>query len=212
MKSEKMQVEWEQRSEAAVARITGQIDGGNSEQFLRALQSGLHPEARVVVLDFEQVDFISSAGLRVLLVIAKQLKEHGAKIGLCSLSAPVRQVFEISGFEKVIPIHASQGEAISAFGASRRVTDAEIDNVRSSVDFDIVTDNVKDIAALTLEKYEYVNDLTLSEATREKVQKQMEDVLWRHIEQLKRRRLEILRQMFRLASKTLEGAVGGTDA
>lgn len=204
-----MNIVWERQEEAAVARLEGRVDGSNAQDFQGALESGLDPDARVVVLDCERLAFISSAGLRVFLMLAKQLRERGARIGLCSLSAAVFEVFAISGFEKVIPIYASRAEAMGAFGEARKVDDAEVENLRSSVDFEIVGDNVKDIAALSLEKYEYLNDRTLSDEAREKALKQIEDALWQYIEQLKRRRLEVLREMFRLASRTLDDVVGG---
>ena len=47
---------------------------------------------------------------------AKSLQRREARFALCSLSEPVREIFEVSGFDKIIPIHSSQDEAISALG------------------------------------------------------------------------------------------------
>ena len=69
---------------------------------------------RALILDFEQVSYISSAGLRVLLVTAKTLQGNGAELSLCSLDDPIREVFGISGFDSIIPIHASRAEALAA--------------------------------------------------------------------------------------------------
>ena len=69
---------------------------------------------KALILDFEQVSYISSAGLRVLLVTAKTLQGNGAELALCSLDDPIREVFGISGFDSIIPIHDSRAEALAA--------------------------------------------------------------------------------------------------
>ena len=63
---------------------------------------------------------------------------------------------------------------------------------------------MQDIALLTIEQHEFVNDRTLPEETRQKALTKIEAVLTDHLEELKRRRLRILKDMFALASRTLE--------
>ena len=65
------------------------------------------------IIDFEALDYISSAGLRSILVIAKKLKAQDGQILLCSLKDAVKEVFEISGFSSIIPIHESVEAAIA---------------------------------------------------------------------------------------------------
>ena len=84
-------------------------------------------------------------------------------------------------------------------------------SVRYAVDFNIVGDNISDIAEFTLEKYEFKNDTTLSPELREKAMKQITDVLWRQVEQLKRQHRRVLAQMFDAAETALEEAVGEQD-
>ena len=52
----------------------------------------------------EQLTYISSAGLRVILLIAKALERQNVKFGVCSLSDPIREIFDISGFDKVVKV------------------------------------------------------------------------------------------------------------
>ena len=84
-------------------------------------------------------------------------------------------------------------------------------SVRYAVDFNIVGDNISDIAEFTLEKYEFKHDTTLSPELREKAVKQITDVLWRQVEQLKRQHRRVLAQMFDAAETALEEAVGEQD-
>ena len=80
-------------------------------------------------------------------------------------------------------------------------------SVRSAVDLAIVGDNISDIAAFTLEKYEFKNDTTLSSETREAGDARIKDVLWKRVEELKRRRMQVLAEMFTLAETTLEDVI-----
>ncbi len=80
----------------------------------------------------------------------------------------------------------------------------KIGSVKSAVDLAIVGDNITDIAAFTLEKYEFKNDTTLSAELREAGDTKIKEVLWKRVEELKKRRMQILAEMFTLAETTLE--------
>ena len=62
--------------------------------------------------DLGEVHYVSSAGLRVLLKAAKQAKAGGGAFAIASPQAPVREVLEISGFDKILAIHATRDEAV----------------------------------------------------------------------------------------------------
>ena len=85
--------------------------------------------------------------------------------------------------------------------------DEKIGSIKSAVDLAIVGDNISDIADFTLEKYEFKNDTTLSSEVREEGVAKVKEELWKRVEQLKKRRMQILAEMFTLAEKTLEGVI-----
>ena len=87
----------------------GRIDGANAREFQTALDAAIDDNECAVVLDMERLSYISSAGLRVILLTAKALQGRNRKFAICALSESIREVFEISGFDKIIPIHASRG-------------------------------------------------------------------------------------------------------
>ena len=205
-----MKVKWERTDETAVAKVEGRIDGASFLEFQRVLESGLDPDAQTVIVDFEQVAFISSAGLRVVLMLSKQLRKRGAKLAICSLNDSIRRIFAVSGFDRIVPIHGSETQAIDALTADPPPGEKGAGLLRSEIDFDIVGDNLKDIAGFTIEKYEYTNDCTLSEETREKVLMKINDALWQCVEQSKRERLMMLKHMFIAASNALDEVVGST--
>ena len=112
-----MGVSVEREGGIAIAKADGRIDGSNASQFQADLQAVIDESDQALILDFEKVSYISSAGLRVLLMAAKTLERTGTKLALCSLSEPIREVFRISGFDYIIPIHDSQAQATSAVDA-----------------------------------------------------------------------------------------------
>ncbi|MCY3728773.1 MAG: hypothetical protein OXF97_07255 [Nitrospira sp.] len=85
------------------------------------------------------------------------------------------------------------------------ISDQEkIGSVRSAVDLAIVGDNINDIADFTVEKYEFKNDASLSSETREAGVAKIKEVLWQRVEELKKRRMQVLAEMFTLAERTLD--------
>lgn len=100
-----------------IAKADGRIDSSNSREFHSELEATITDSDTSVVLDFADVTYISSAGMRVILMTAKGLQQSGTGFVLCSMTDSIREVFKISGFDKIIPIHNSQAEALSAVGA-----------------------------------------------------------------------------------------------
>ena len=98
--------------------VCGRIDSSNADRFQRIVESGIDSEDQALILDFERVFFISSAGLRISLIISRKFNESGKKFGVCTLSDPIRNVLAISGFDQIIPIYESQTAAINAFETS----------------------------------------------------------------------------------------------
>ena len=113
-----VQVKWERKGGILIAMLIGHIDSSNADRFQRIVESGIDSEDQALILDFERVFFISSAGLRISLIISRKFNELGKKFGVCTLSDPIRNVLAISGFDQIIPIYESQAAAINAFETS----------------------------------------------------------------------------------------------
>jgi anti-anti-sigma factor len=69
-----------------------------------------------LLLDMAAIQYISSAGLRVVLHAAKQMQAKGGKLVLCSLNDQIKEVFEISGFSGILDIAPSHDEAVKRLG------------------------------------------------------------------------------------------------
>ena len=111
-------IKWERIHDILIAIIPGRIDGRNADAFQSVLDSAIDSADQALLLDFERVSYISSAGLRVGLIMVKKFNEPGKKFGICSLSDPVREIIVASGFDKIISIYESRVEAVSEFKQS----------------------------------------------------------------------------------------------
>ena len=112
-----MPINAERADGTVIARADGRVDSSNSREFHSELEAVVTDSDTALVLDFEEVAYISSAGMRVILLTAKSLQKSGLKFVLCSMNDSIREVFKISGFDKIIDIHDSRGEALAAVGA-----------------------------------------------------------------------------------------------
>ena len=86
-------------------------------------------------------------------------------------------------------------------------TEEKVMTVRSAVNFDIVGDNIQDIANFAIEKHEFRNATTLSPEVREEVTAKIKEGLWQFVEELKQRRRKALETMFSIADKALDEVV-----
>ena len=111
-----MEVHTEREGGALIARAVGRIDGSNAREFEGALHATLSEQDRALILDMQSLSYISSAGLRVILMAAKMLQVRDGKFMVCSLSESINEVFEISGFNRIIPTHATRSDALAALG------------------------------------------------------------------------------------------------
>lgn len=108
-----MQISTRTSNDIHIVAVTGSLDSTTSPEAQKSLDAVV-AGAKKVLLDFSQLDYISSAGLRVLLGAAKQLRASGGKLGMFGLNQSVREVFEISGFASILSIYPSEAEALGA--------------------------------------------------------------------------------------------------
>jgi anti-anti-sigma factor len=100
-----------------VVRPENRIDSSTAAAFEARIAALIAEGPQKVVVDFSNVDYISSAGLRVLLVAAKSAKSQGGALTLCGLRGNVREVMEVSGFDTLLGVHDGVSEAAAALGA-----------------------------------------------------------------------------------------------
>ncbi len=112
-----MEISAERQGGVVVIKAAGRVDSSNSREFHAGIEAILADDDQAVVVDFEEIAYISSAGMRVVLLLAKSLKSKAVGFALCSMSESVLEIFTISGFNKIISIHDSQSDAVAAVAA-----------------------------------------------------------------------------------------------
>jgi anti-anti-sigma factor len=106
---------------------TEETDGVTTVVFEGSLDTNTAPDAEAklgelltagaakILIDFAALDYISSAGLRVLLVTGKKLGSSGGSMRLCNLNETVDEVFEISGFSTIFNVFKTRDDALAGF-------------------------------------------------------------------------------------------------
>jgi anti-sigma B factor antagonist len=108
-----MQVEITKQGETVIAVLDGEIDGKTAPE----VQNQLAPviaDYRKIVLDMTRVTFLSSAGLRILLLLYRQASAKNGKVALAGLSEQIQDVMSITGFLNYFHVTKSVQEAIDA--------------------------------------------------------------------------------------------------
>ncbi len=103
--------------DVTLVAFTGSLDSNTSPEAQQAVDGMLGAGARKVVIDCTALDYISSAGLRVLLGAAKRLRGTGTGGGgsalrLFGLNETVREVFDISGFSSILAVFKTEADAL----------------------------------------------------------------------------------------------------
>jgi anti-anti-sigma factor len=109
-----MNVTSTQEGNITIAHLEGHIDSSVAGEFEASMNSFLDQGVLNLVLTFTALDYISSAGLRVLLMTAKRLKALNGKFVLCEIKPNIKEVLEVSGFASVLTIKATLGDAVLA--------------------------------------------------------------------------------------------------
>ena len=108
-----MEITTRKQGEASIVALVGRLDSATAPKAQQALEEIVSGGALKLAVDFSKLDYISSAGLRVLLGITKKLKATGGALRTFGLNETVREVFEISGFSTILPVFPSEAEALN---------------------------------------------------------------------------------------------------
>jgi len=104
-------------NDICILRPQGRLDSESAPAFSEDMSVLIAGGADKLLLDMASLDYISSAGLRVILQAAKQIKGKGGRLALCAMNDQIREVFEISGFAGILDIAPSHDEAITRLTA-----------------------------------------------------------------------------------------------
>jgi anti-anti-sigma factor len=99
-----MKIAHEDKDGVACITIDGRLDADSAPQAEQAVKDLIRAGSHRLVFDFSRMDYISSAGLRVILMTVKELRAKEGKVVLCGLTPYVKEVFDVSNFASIVPI------------------------------------------------------------------------------------------------------------
>lgn len=93
--------------------LKGRLDALTAPEFDRQIQEALSNQQSDLLMNLAGLEYVSSAGLRSILALAKALKEKGRRLVLAEVTGVIKDVFEVSGFYSIFQIFKTQSEALS---------------------------------------------------------------------------------------------------
>ena len=101
----------ESEGAVAIARVNGRVDTVTAPELSAAAIAAIDGGHASLVLDLSQVEYVSSAGLKAFLTVAKHADAQGGAMALCGLQEPVERVFRMAGFDAFLELCATREEA-----------------------------------------------------------------------------------------------------
>ena len=109
-----MEFAQDQVGDVAIVRLAGRLDSSSAQPAEASFTQVLGNGTPRLAVDLSRLEYISSAGLRVLLVVAKKVQQAKGKMVLFGLVPNVREVFSVSGFDKIFAIQADADAAVAS--------------------------------------------------------------------------------------------------
>jgi anti-sigma B factor antagonist len=104
MKETDLIISVEERKGKPLLRLKGRLDAETSSLLEKKVKELLDSGQMSCLIDCQKIDYLSSAGLRLLLVTAQKLKTRGGSLILFSLSPPVLEIIQMAGFDKILTL------------------------------------------------------------------------------------------------------------
>ncbi len=109
-----MEVTFDRLDRVLFVSASGRLEVNSAMPYLEEVRAEIADDDRAVIMDFEGLQFLGSAGLRVIFMIASELQKRDVGFALCAPPKPIAKVIRLSGMEKVIPVHPSRADALHA--------------------------------------------------------------------------------------------------
>jgi stage II sporulation protein AA (anti-sigma F factor antagonist) len=109
-----MEFQIQKETAATVVAVIGRMDAVTAPEYEKKLAGMMDEGEKNFIIDFGKLDYISSAGLRALLMAGKRVKSLGGLMLLANIGGAVKDVFAISGFGTIFPMHDTVQSALGA--------------------------------------------------------------------------------------------------
>lgn len=112
---EMIDIKEEKNDDVLVIRLKGRLDAITSVEAEKRVLESIDKGDKKLLLDFLNIEYISSAGMRMLLSIAKKMRSVSGKLVLCSVNTRVMDVLKMSGFDHVMDLQKNEQDALTKF-------------------------------------------------------------------------------------------------
>jgi anti-sigma B factor antagonist len=112
-----MDIEKQRVDDVSVVSPTGRLDGIYSTAFAKEVGDLITGENPKILIDFAEIDYVTSAGIRAVLLLMKKAKATGAAFALCGVNDQVREVLDTAGVAPMVDIYAGRSEGLEALKA-----------------------------------------------------------------------------------------------
>ena len=109
-----MKTTTEKTEEVLIIHAEGKLDAITTAEFEKEVIPIIQQAGQPVLIDFEQLVYIRSAGLRTVLLLAKETKKNNNKLAICCMNETVMEAFRLSGFDTIVSIYPTIEEGINS--------------------------------------------------------------------------------------------------
>lgn len=109
-----MEINTRVENEIYIVDIVGNLDTNTAPDAENQLTQLMDQGVKKIVINFDKLDFITSAGLRVFLAASKRIKSEEGDIRICNLNETVQEVFDISGFSTILNVFGSLEQTLES--------------------------------------------------------------------------------------------------
>ena len=113
-----MELNHVQEGEITIITIKGRLDAATAPVAGKAIKKIIEEDCPRILFNFNDLEYLSSGGLRIILEAAKKIKRKEGKLVLCSLNQFVKEIFVVSGFETLIPIEDTVESGVKKLDAN----------------------------------------------------------------------------------------------
>lgn len=108
-------MEQEIQDNVLILRISGRLDSLSSQEIEQSIARLIAEGQARILLDFTRVDYLSSAGMRMILATFKKIQGISGQMALCSVGDGVMNILKMSGFDELLHVYSTKKEAMQLF-------------------------------------------------------------------------------------------------
>ncbi len=109
-----MEITESKNGKAVVFKLVGRLDSTSSTEVEKKILDTINAASKEIILNFSQLDYISSSGIRILIRCHKELEKRGGHLFLVSVPKPIENILYITGFLPYFKIFEGEQQAVDA--------------------------------------------------------------------------------------------------